>query len=81
MCLFLADYVEGYVTLDDGRPHFTMGFLNKSAAAYGYFNDSLLYTGWSILEIETGSGVADNDKMFAAGFLEGVFTAKFVEFL
>ncbi|XP_050392205.1 phospholipase B-like 1 isoform X1 [Patella vulgata] len=48
------------------------------ATAFGTFNDSLLDVGWGILDIVAGHGqtqALDDDIMFAAGFLEGVFTA------
>ncbi|ESP01375.1 hypothetical protein LOTGIDRAFT_186156 [Lottia gigantea] len=48
------------------------------ATAFGTFNDTLLENGWGILDIVAGYGKVQSeneDIMFAAGFLEGVFTA------
>ncbi|XP_071106196.1 phospholipase B-like 1 [Haliotis cracherodii] len=49
----------------------------KQATAYGQYNDTLLETGWGVLEIVAGRGepASDDDIMFAAGMLEGMFTA------
>ena len=49
-----------------------------AAAAYGYYNNTLLKTGWGVLEVKAGYGakLSDNQLMYAAGFLEGKLTAK-----
>ncbi|KAK6171419.1 hypothetical protein SNE40_019612 [Patella caerulea] len=50
----------------------------KGATAFGTYNDTLMENGWGILDIVAGNGnprPADEDIMFAAGFLEGRFTA------
>ncbi|GFO31413.1 phospholipase b-like [Plakobranchus ocellatus] len=56
----------------------------EKATAYGTFNDTLLVTGWGILDIVAGTslqhGQTNTDIMFAAGFIEGVFTAKQMEY-
>ena len=46
--------------------------------AYGYYNNSLNETGFSVLEIQTRmDDVTDNKLlMYAAGYLEGVLTAR-----
>ncbi|XP_004693314.2 PREDICTED: phospholipase B-like 1 [Condylura cristata] len=52
--------------------------LDKGGDAYGFYNDSVMTTGWGILEIKAGYGSQDlsNDViMFVAGFLEGYLTA------
>ncbi|MBZ3884388.1 Phospholipase B-like 1, partial [Sciurus carolinensis] len=52
--------------------------LDKSGDAYGYYNDSMETTGWSILEIRAGYGsqaLSNEIIMFVAGFLEGYLTA------
>ncbi|XP_013417551.1 phospholipase B [Lingula anatina] len=50
----------------------------KNAAAYATYNDTLLTTGWGVLDIKAGYGktLPDNQLMFAAGAIEGVLTAK-----
>uniref|UniRef100_A0A646QBX4 Phospholipase B-like n=1 Tax=Thelotornis mossambicanus TaxID=1328036 RepID=A0A646QBX4_9SAUR len=52
--------------------------LDKNGDAYGYYNDTVLSTGWGILEIKAGYGnqsVSNEIFMYAAGFLEGYLTA------
>ncbi|XP_054974200.1 phospholipase B-like 1 isoform X1 [Sorex araneus] len=52
--------------------------LDKKGDAYGYYNDSVLTTGWGILEIRAGYGsqdLTDEITMFVAGALEGYLTA------
>ncbi|XP_037370205.1 phospholipase B-like 1 [Talpa occidentalis] len=52
--------------------------LDKTGDAYGFYNDSVMTTGWGVLEIKAGYGSQDlsNDIiMFVAGFLEGYLTA------
>lgn len=54
------------------------GVKETEGGAYGYFNDSLHLTGWSILEICAGYGSVqqrDETTFFLAGYLEGYFTA------
>lgn len=55
------------------------GVLEKEGDAYGYLNDTLPSTGWSVLEIRAGYGQtpeADEVTFFLAGFLEGYLTAQ-----
>lgn len=55
------------------------GVLEKEGDAYGYLNDSLSSTGWSVLEIRAGYGKtpeADEVTFFMAGYLEGFLTAQ-----
>lgn len=57
------------------------GVLEKEGDAYGYLNDSLSSTGWSVLEIRAGYGKtpeADEVTFFTAGYLEGFLTAQWV---
>ncbi|XP_049738490.1 phospholipase B-like 1 [Elephas maximus indicus] len=52
--------------------------LDKKGDAYGYYNDSVLTTGWGVLEIKAGYGsqaLSNDIIMFAAGYLEGYLTA------
>ncbi|GFO31459.1 phospholipase b-like 1 [Plakobranchus ocellatus] len=55
----------------------------QKATAYGTFNDTLLVSGWGVLDIYAGDvpqrGQTNKDIMFGAGFLEGVFTAQHIE--
>lgn len=54
----------------------------KGAVAVASYNDTLMETGWGILDIASGYGksitVQDRDIMYAAGFLEGILTAKHI---
>ncbi|KAM4634899.1 phospholipase B-like 1 [Polymixia lowei] len=55
------------------------GVLEKDGDAYGYLNDTLSSTGWSILEIRAGYGDTpepDEVTFFVAGYLEGFLTAQ-----
>ncbi|XP_022070200.1 phospholipase B-like 1 [Acanthochromis polyacanthus] len=54
------------------------GVMETEGGAYGYFNDSLLLSGWGILEISAGYGAIeqeDETTFFLAGYLEGFLTA------
>ena len=61
-----------------GNVRFTIGKYDRNATAYGYFEDSLLTTGWGVLEIKLGSDTeaSDDAAMFTVGALEGLLTAK-----
>ncbi|XP_029913074.1 phospholipase B-like 1 [Myripristis murdjan] len=55
------------------------GVLEKQGDAYGYLNDTLSSTGWSVLEIRAGYGETpepDEVTFFLAGYLEGFLTAQ-----
>ncbi|XP_041829845.1 phospholipase B-like 1 isoform X2 [Melanotaenia boesemani] len=54
------------------------GVMETEGGAFGYFNDTLLLSGWGILEISAGYGGAaleDEIIFFLAGYLEGYLTA------
>ncbi|XP_020500493.2 phospholipase B-like 1 [Labrus bergylta] len=54
------------------------GVMETEGGAYGYFNDTLLLTGWGVLEISAGYGgnpQHDETTFFLAGYLEGYLTA------
>lgn len=54
------------------------GVIEKEGDAYGYLNDTLSQTGWSVLEIRAGYGeTLEHDEVtyFLAGYLEGFLTA------
>lgn len=55
------------------------GVLETDGDAYGYLNNTLNSTGWSVLEIRAGYGTtqeADEITFFLAGYLEGFLTAQ-----
>ena len=74
--------MEGTVYIDKGgKVNFVSGKMDKSGAAYGYYNNTLTSTGWGVLDIKAGhssSGLSNKQIMYAAGYLEGVFTARYV---
>jgi hypothetical protein len=49
-----------------------------NAVATGYFVDGLNVTGWGELEIITNAKASDADQAAAAGYLEGILTAKYI---
>ncbi|CAK6961714.1 phospholipase B-like 1 [Scomber scombrus] len=54
------------------------GVMEAEGGAYGYFNDTLLLSGWGVLEICAGyGGITQQDEttFFLAGYLEGFLTA------
>lgn len=56
----------------------TEGVMETEGGAYGYFNDTLLLSGWGVLEISAGYGgssLDDETVFFLAGYLEGYLTA------
>ena len=72
---------KGSVYCKGGKCSYVDGVLDKNGStAFGQYNDTLLTTGWGILDISAGVGQkADNyDIMFGAGLLEGIFTAEYV---
>jgi hypothetical protein len=48
---------------------------NSSCAAFGFYNDDVDTTGWGYLHVESNPTLDGSDQYYAAGFLEGVFTA------
>ncbi len=55
------------------------GVLETNGDAYGYLNDTLSSTGWSVLEIRAGyrqTPETDEITFFLAGYLEGFLTAQ-----
>lgn len=57
------------------------GVLETKGDAYGFLNDTLYSTGWSVLEIRAGYGhtpETDEVTFFLAGYLEGFLTAQYV---
>ena len=78
-CLLSGEYAQGSVYMKNGVAHYVAGQMDKKyAAAYGRYNNTLMETGWGLLEIKAGYGALtkNQDLMYAAGFLEGIFTAR-----
>ena len=79
LCSILAEYMEGTVYIDSvGQVSFISGKMDKAGAAYGYYNNTLGENGWGVLDIKAGhssSLLSNKQIMYAAGYLEGVFTA------
>jgi len=76
-----AEYTEGTVYLDSGTGNlsYVLGVYDPvNGTAYGYYQNSVNVTGWSVLEIETNAALNSNGSslMYAAGYLEGVLTAR-----
>ena len=74
-------YTKGTVYIDakTGELSYKPDVMDRvNGVAYGYFNNTLNETGWTVLEIYTrqGSVAINNQLMFAAGYLEGVLTAR-----
>jgi len=76
-----AYYANGtvYVDAETGEVSYKPGVMDQAhGTAYGYYNNTLNETGWAVLEIQTARGrvAINNQLMFAAGYLEGVLTAR-----
>ena len=56
--------------------------LDKHAPGYATFNDTLSKIGWGILDISSSysSSVSDEQVYYAAGYLEGSLTYRYVFF-
>lgn len=55
------------------------GAMETDGDAYGYLNDTLSTSGWSVLEIRAGYGKTretDEITFFLAGYLEGFLTGQ-----
>jgi len=50
----------------------------EKGTAVGYYNNTMNETEWAVLEIQTrlDDSVDNKQLMYAAGFLEGVLTAR-----
>jgi len=74
-------YVKGTVYIDPetGSASYRRGTMDRQrGTAYGYYDNSMNQTGFALLEIQTRSAAVADDKqlMYAAGYLEGVLTAR-----
>ncbi|KAL3876032.1 hypothetical protein ACJMK2_033919 [Sinanodonta woodiana] len=70
-------YTSGSVYCKNKQCTYKAGVLDKDGAtAYGTYNNTLMETGWGILDINSGYGnnATNEDIMYAAGYLEGVVT-------
>ena len=70
-----------YIDAATGNVSYKLGVMDKArGVAYGFYNSTLNVTGWGVLEIRTAGarsrGVNDTVVMFAAGYLEGLLTAR-----
>ena len=73
-----------YVDKHTGAISYKLGVYDSyKGLAYGYYQNSLSVTGWSVLEINTnGNRLASDGSpegtrlMYAAGYLEGLLTAR-----
>jgi len=69
-----------YIDAETGEVSYKPGVMDQvHGTAYGYYNNTLNETGWAVLEIRTAQGrvAINNQLMFAAGYLEGVLTARY----
>ena len=80
MCVWLTvDYKKGtvYVDRETGEVSYKPDVMDRvHGTAYGYYNNTLNKTGWAVLEIQTSTQAVNIPLMFAAGYLEGVLTAR-----
>lgn len=77
----VAEVKEGSVVFREGEFHFIKS-IEKNAIAYGRYNDTMLETGWGVLDIKTTQKVQKyngGQVMFAVGMLEGVLTAQRIQ--
>jgi hypothetical protein len=78
---FVADLVSKEppsVTVRTGASRISPG---PSTAAWGIFNDSIVSTGWSTLDVHTSPAFSDALQAYAAGFAEGVVTQQVCEWM
>ncbi|ELU08391.1 hypothetical protein CAPTEDRAFT_181876 [Capitella teleta] len=74
-----GQYIQGSVSISDsGKVVYHADVFVPNATAHGFFNETLNQTGWGILDIHAGYNAAASDPQmtYAAGFLEGRFTAE-----
>lgn len=75
--IYCSSYQTASVYCENEQCTFKLNVLDvDSATAYGVYHDTLEETGWGILNITAGRGskAANEDIMFAAGYLEAVLT-------
>ena len=79
LLFFLIESFNGSVYNDATKGlYFVPMVLDKTAIAYGTFDDSIESNGWGQLTIKAGYGSIQSNNLImkAAGFLEGYLTAK-----
>lgn len=73
---------EGTVYLmNNGSILYKHGVLDETGLAYATFQDNLLVNGWGVLDVVSGyekGGHTDPQIMYAAGFLEGALTYRYI---
>jgi hypothetical protein len=74
----LNSTIEGSVVLSAQGVYSFKAGLDTTAAAWGTFEDTLLSTGWGVLDIRTSPALSDVQQHHAAGYLEGALTAKHI---
>jgi len=68
-----------YIDAETGELSYKPGVIDRvHGTAFGYYNNTLNETGWALLEIDTRQGSVALNKhiMYAAGYLEGLLTAR-----
>lgn len=79
---YSGQYIEATVYIDPATRAVSvkLGTMDKiNGTAYGFYNNTLNQTGWGILEVTARCSACENkDVMYAAGYLEGILTARYV---
>ncbi|EDV28552.1 expressed hypothetical protein [Trichoplax adhaerens] len=73
----LCSCQSGSVIYKDGLYTFSKG-INKRAASYGTFTDKIASSGWTYLDVHTNPQDDDFITAYAAGYVEGILTAKYI---
>ncbi|XP_021341842.1 phospholipase B-like 1 isoform X2 [Mizuhopecten yessoensis] len=77
-CVTSASYENGCVYCKGKHCQYKASVMAGDCTALGSYNDTLLETGWGILDISAGYGkvkFTDQELMYGTGFMEGVLTA------
>lgn len=78
-CVTAASYDYGCVYCKGKSCQYKGSVMAGDCTALGTYNDTLLETGWGILDISAGYGkvkFTDQELMYGTGFIEGVLTYK-----
>ncbi|XP_060067445.1 phospholipase B-like 1 [Ylistrum balloti] len=78
-CVTSASYENGCVYCKGKQCQYKKSVVAGDCTALASYNDTLMETGWGILDISAGYGkvkFTDQELMYGAGFIEGVLTAK-----
>ena len=68
-----------YINATTGAAEFAPDVMDReNGVAFGYYNNTINETGWTVLEVKTrlDDSVDNEQLMYAAGYLEGVLTAR-----